>query len=101
MGRVRVVVRLQGGHGLVGDDALVEVGSRFLEQLAVRSFSPATVRAYAFDLASFAGFLADRSLRLGDVAPSDLFGYLDWQSRQEQLGARLWPCGGVGPLRRR
>ena len=26
----------------------------------VRRFSPATVRAYAFDLANFAGFLGDR-----------------------------------------
>ncbi len=97
MARVRVVVGLRGGHCLAGEDALVEVGNRFLEQLAVRLFSPATGRAYAFDLANFAGFLADRSLRLGDVALSDLFGYLDWQSRQVTTGGRVVALRRRGP----
>src|SRR5829696_5412299 len=79
MAQVRVVGSPEG-HRLVGDEPVVGVGNRFLEHLAVRAFSPATVRAYAFDLANFAGFLADRSLELDDVAPSDLFDYLDWQA---------------------
>jgi site-specific recombinase XerD len=55
--------------------------NRFLEHLSVRSFSPATVRAYAFDLANFARFLEEKALALADVAPVDLFDYLDWQAR--------------------
>ena len=94
MARVRVVVRL-GGHRLEGDGELVVIGNRFLVQLDVRCFSPATVRAYAFDLANFAGFLADRSLTLAAVAPTDLFGYLDWQSGQRVVS------GNVVALRRR
>ncbi len=78
---VRVVGSSQG-HRLVGDGAVVEAGNRFLEHLVVRAFSPATVRAYAFDLANFAGFLDDRSLKLAAVVPTDLFDYLDWQTRQ-------------------
>jgi hypothetical protein len=42
--------------------SLVEAGNRFLGHLVVRGFSPAMVRAYAFDLANFSGFLAERSL---------------------------------------
>lgn len=79
MANVGVVGSPGGGHRLGGDGPVVGAGNRFLEHLAVRGFSPATVRAYAFDLANFAAFLADRSLGLSDVAPTDLFDYLDWQ----------------------
>lgn len=47
---------------------MVQAGNRFLENLVVRGFSPATVRAYAFDVANFADFLQDRLLRLEGVA---------------------------------
>ncbi|MGH9262968.1 MAG: tyrosine-type recombinase/integrase, partial [Acidimicrobiales bacterium] len=60
-------------------------------------FSAATVRAYAFDLANFAGFLADRSLELGEIAPTDLFDYLDWQSRQVASGAKVVALRRRGP----
>ena len=79
MAHVGVVGSPGGGHRLIGNGRVVGAGNRFLEHLAVRGFSPATVRAYAFDLANFAAFLADRSLGLSDVAPTDLFDYLDWQ----------------------
>jgi integrase len=79
MAQVRVVGSPEG-HRLIGDGPVVGASNRFLEHLRVRAFSPATARAYAFDLANFAGFLADRSLELDDVAPSDLFDYLDWQA---------------------
>ncbi len=72
-------------------------GNRFLDHLTVRGFSPATVRAYAFDLANFAGFLADRSLELGEIAPTDLFDYLDWQSRQVASGAKVVALRRRGP----
>lgn len=93
MAEVRVV-RSVDGHRLVGDGAVVVSGNCFLEHLVVRRFSPATVRAYAFDVANFAGFLADRSLELADVEPSDLFDYLDWQQ------ARRPTTGSVTALRR-
>lgn len=37
------------------------------------------MRGYAFDLANFAWFLAERRIEFADVVPTDLFGYLDWQ----------------------
>ena len=74
------VVRLKGGHRLDGDGPVVAAGNRFLDQLVVRAFSPATVRAYAFDLANFDRFLADSSLGLPDVEPTDVFSYLEWQT---------------------
>ena len=52
MAEVRVV-RSGEGHRLVGDGAVVVAGNSFLEHLVVRRFSPATVRAYAFDVANF------------------------------------------------
>jgi integrase/recombinase XerC len=55
-----------------------------LGHLGARGYSPATVRAYAFDVANFATFLEERKLALGEVVPSDLFAYLDWQ----QLSSR-------------
>ncbi len=47
------------GHHLVGDGPMAEARNRSLEHLVVRGFSPATVWAYAFDVANFAGFLED------------------------------------------
>lgn len=88
-------VRSGGEHRLVGDSPVVGVGNEFLEHLTVRRFSPATIRAYAFDVANFAGFLTDRSLGLSDVEPSDLFDYLDWQQ------ARRPTTGTVTALQRR
>jgi len=88
MAQVRVVGSLRG-HRLEGAGSVVEAGNRFLEHLGVRGFSPATVRAYAFDVANFAGFLGDRSLDLSDVAPTDLFDYLDWQSRAVTSGGKV------------
>jgi integrase/recombinase XerC len=74
----RVLV-VGGGYRLAGDDAVVGLVNRFLGHVATRGFSPATVRAYAFDLANFVGFLTDGRLEVGAVRPADLFAYLDWQ----------------------
>jgi len=38
----------------------VEVANGYLAHLGSRAFSPATVRAYTFDLLNFARFLAER-----------------------------------------
>jgi site-specific recombinase XerD len=82
------VVRSAAGHRLDGDADLCEVANRYLAHLDARAFSPATVRAYAFDLLNFGRFLGDRELAVGDVAPSDLFDYLDWQARQASPAGR-------------
>lgn len=73
------VVRCDGGHRLSGGGLGDELVNRFLDHLVVRAFSPATVRAYAFDLANFLGFLGDRCLTVNAVRAVHLFGYLDWQ----------------------
>ena len=76
------VVRCEGSHRLSGDsneDVLVNL---FLDHLVTRGFSPATVRAYAFDLANFLVFLAARWLGVERVRAVDLFSYLDWQREQ-------------------
>lgn len=90
------VVGTGRGHCLDGEGPVVEAANGFLAHLVVRSFSPSTVRAYAYDLANFEGFLVDRSLTLSEVRPSDLFDYLDWQTDRAVSGA-----GTVVPLRRR
>lgn len=93
------VVRSQKGHCLEGEGVTVLAANRFLEHLGVRSFSPATVRAYAFDLANFARFLDEMSLALGDVAAVDLFEYLDWQvsSAGDRSGVVVAMSGRVSP----
>lgn len=74
------VVRTKEGHRLRGPGTDVSLANRFLGHLDARGFSPATVRAYAFDLLNFVRFLADRGLGLAEVVPTDLFEYLDWQA---------------------
>lgn len=78
---VAVVVRGDGGgHRLTGVWAGVEDANRFLGHLETRRFSPATVRAYAFDLVCWARFLEERAIKTGEVTAMDLFDWIDWQS---------------------
>ncbi len=81
------VVRSGRSHRLTGEGLMVEATNRFLEHLEVRRYSPATVRAYAFDLLNFNAFLHERALQLSDVRPSDLFDYLNWQSNVRPVGS--------------
>jgi integrase/recombinase XerC len=74
------VVRSESSHRLAGEGPVVDAANRFLGHLEARRYSPATVRAYAFDLLNFDRFLEERDLELDDVRPTDLFDYLDWQS---------------------
>lgn len=62
-----VTVRVQDGgeHRLVGDWPSVDLGKEFLGHLRARAFSPATVRAYAFDVANLARFLEEHKIGLG------------------------------------
>lgn len=97
---VRVVATAEG-HRLVGEGAVIEASNAFLGHLGARGYSPATVRAYAFDVANFAGFLAAGDLTLGQVVPSDLFAYIDWQQerqpRQRRAGGKVVALARVGP----
>ena len=91
------VVRVAGSHRLDGDWEGVEAVNGFLGHLQSRAFSPATVRAYAFDLLCFGRFCIDRRLLLAGVAPTDLF---DWVDAQMTPGTV--PAGRrVVPLARR
>src|SRR5487761_1572792 len=81
-----VVVRAEGSHRLQGPWADVDMANAFLAHLEVRGFSPATVRAYAFDLLNFGRFLSDKKLTAVDVVPTDLFDYLDWQAKPKHSG---------------
>lgn len=77
---VAAVERCDGGHRLVGAWAGVDAANAFLTHLQARAFSPATTRAYAFDLVNFARFLDDRSIDLAAVVPTDIFEWIDWQA---------------------
>ena len=84
------VTRTNDGPRLEGDTSGdVDVANRFLAHLNARAFSPATVRAYAFDVLNFLRFCATRELTLASVQPADLFDYLDWQSRPVTTGERV------------
>ncbi|MDQ3461870.1 MAG: tyrosine-type recombinase/integrase [Actinomycetota bacterium] len=96
-----VVVPTEAGHRIEGDGEDVELANRFLAHLATRSFSAATVRAYAFDSLSFLRFCAEHGLRLAEIVPTDIFDYLDWLGRpQVSVGLRVVPFAsprGVAP----
>lgn len=77
---IRVVVTAEG-HRLDVDGVVAVAVNGFLAHLGSRAYSGATVRAYAYDLANFATFLAERGLELEEVVPTDVFDYLDWQQR--------------------
>jgi site-specific recombinase XerD len=66
-------VRLDGGWEAVAD------ANRFLGHLRARAFSPATVRAYAFDLVNLARFTEERRLPVAEVTAMDVFDWIDWQ----------------------
>jgi len=65
------VIATGEGHRLRCDD--VELVNAFLAHLVVRCFSPATVRAYAYDLLNFSRFLVGRGGTVTDVVATDLF----------------------------
>jgi integrase/recombinase XerC len=77
---VVAVERCDGGHRLAGSWAGVDAANAFLAHLESRAFSPATVRAYAFDLLNFARFLHERRIDVDAVVPTDLFDWIDWQA---------------------
>jgi integrase/recombinase XerC len=74
------VERRDDGHRLTGSWAGVDAANAFLAHLESRAFSPATVRAYAFDLVNLARFLEERDIGVIGVVPTDVFDWIDWQS---------------------
>ncbi len=83
------VERRDSVHRLVGTWPGVDAGNRFLAHLETRRFSPATVRAYAFDLVCLGRFLVERSIEVSDVVPTDVFEWVDWQSATQPAGAKV------------
>jgi len=74
--RVRAI---DGGYRIDGDWEGRDAANAFLMHLAGRGFSPATVRAYAFDVAKLARFLSERNLTLEVVDAPLVFDWIDWQ----------------------
>jgi site-specific recombinase XerD len=75
-----------------------EVANRFLAHLMGRAFSPATIRAYAYDLVNFGRFCVERGVRVTDAAPTDVFDYLEWQQQPAgPRGARVVPLAARRP----
>lgn len=83
-----------GGHRLWGSWSGVEAANAFLAHLEARAFSPATVRAYAFDLVNFARFLDDRGIDVARVVPTDVFDWIDWQSVRRPGREKVVAIGG-------
>jgi site-specific recombinase XerD len=90
------VVLVSDGHRVDGCGADGELVNRFLAHLGARAFSPATVRAYAYDLLNFLRFLAGRDACLADVVAMDLFDYLDWQQRPARTAGQAVVRLGAG-----
>jgi site-specific recombinase XerD len=70
---------VDGEYRIGGDWAEAETANGFLAHLTARAFSPATVRAYAFDVVNLARFLDEQHLGLAAVTPVDVFAWVDWQ----------------------
>src|ERR1700733_15205814 len=94
-----VQVQLADGEYRVGGD-WEEAGkaNAFLGHLAARAFSPATIRAYAFDVVNLARFLTGEGIGLAGVTPVDVFAWVDWQGARRDGAAG---GGKVVALRRR
>jgi integrase/recombinase XerC len=89
---VAVVERRDGdGHRLAGSWAGIDAANAFLAHLECRAFSPATVRAYAFDLANFGRFLHERRIDVDGVVPTDVFDWIDWQAVHRPGGDKVVP----------
>lgn len=82
------VRQFDGGHRLDGDWDGVDAANAFLTHLAGRGFSPATVRAYAFDVVNLARFLSEHDVGLDAVDAPLVFDWIDWQ------GVRRAGAGG-------
>lgn len=73
------VHEVEDGYRIGGDWDGLDAANAFLAHLSGRGFSPATVRAYAFDVVNLARFLDERDLTLGVVDAPLIFDWVDWQ----------------------
>jgi integrase/recombinase XerC len=89
------VKRSNGSHRLDGRWAGTESANAFLSHLEARRFSPATVRAYAFDIVCLGRFLEERGIGLGDLVPTDVFDGIDWQSLPSRGEGKVVPIGAA------
>lgn len=87
-----LVRKSDSGYLVEGDWDGQDAANAFLNHLAGRGFSSATVRAYAFDVANLARFLVERAVGLTAVDAPLVFDWIDWQ------GVRRadHPAGGRG-----
>jgi integrase/recombinase XerC len=85
----------EGSYRVTGGWDGAGAANAFLAHLSARAFSPATIRAYAFDLVNFARFLTGQGLGLAAVSPADVFAWVDWQAARRDRGG-----GNVVALRR-
>ncbi|WP_254697463.1 site-specific integrase [Mycobacterium avium] len=67
------------GYVLEGDWDGQDAVNAFLNHLAGRGFSAATVRAYAFDVANLSRFLVQQAVGLAAVDAPLVFDWIDWQ----------------------
>ena len=74
------VVAVHDDYRLAGSWSGMTQANAFLAHLGSRAFSPATVRAYAYDVVNSARFLIECGLSLEGVVPTDIFDWVDWQS---------------------
>jgi integrase/recombinase XerC len=82
--RVREV---EDGFRIDGDWAGLDSANAFLAHLTGRGFSPATVRAYAFDVVNLARFLGERDVALAAVDAPVVFDWIDWQGVRRADGS--------------
>jgi integrase/recombinase XerC len=78
-----------GGYRISGDWEETAKANAFLAHLAVRAFSPATIRAYAFDVVNLARFLTGEGISLASVTPVDVFAWVDWQGARRDGGEKV------------
>jgi hypothetical protein len=70
------VERTDGGYRIEGGPPVEgALANGLLSRLETRSFSPLTVRAYAFHVLSFLRFCDEQGLALASVTPMDLFDF--------------------------
>ncbi|ETZ40441.1 phage integrase, N-terminal SAM-like domain protein [Mycobacterium avium MAV_120809_2495] len=73
------VLKSDSGYVLEGDWDGQDAVNAFLNHLAGRGFSAATVRAYAFDVANLSRFLVQQAVGLAAVDAPLVFDWIDWQ----------------------
>jgi integrase/recombinase XerC len=87
--------RTRGGHRLEATrPETVAAGNEFLDALSIRGLSPATVRAYAFDLVILYRWLHHAQLVLEHLSPDDVLRYIEYQqgAQPKSINRRLMTC---------